>query len=1301
MTDNYILTFPEVKVEEQEGGKADKELQLFFTKNETKTTILDDGTKKTITETKTSTTFQEVSMKLYSINVDKEMYKPGCITAEVLLQQNSTNNVAESKVSTIISSLLNQAVNVNCSSEGTSGESIAIGYRVVNIQPRRRLYGTSLQTILTISMYSPDKYLDMQKYSQCYTGKQLGKEIIAGLLKELKEGPYNIDIKLDRLHQQNMLCQNINDPVDMNEKLEGIHPYLVQYNETPYHFLTRSANRCGEFLFYEGGKLWLGLDTSKSDAMTTTIANNTYKNNVNVMDTAWTAKDTGEKVSKNGVRIIEAANIADIVYNEYQQTDQCGMHSSNYTKSAGSSKITDTKTHVQTYEGPSEEYLAGYDAEKKETYPSVWKKKWASCIYSVLQCDDIVDALSKGGSLEASNAFVWGITKGKTEDKYKEDFANNYTENNELKTKHFGKVKVWNKDTKKEEEKDQIFQFSLAESYNASLTRKLYQWCRERAEVAQKRAIYVKLREEANIILNLGDFVNVFGREYVVTKIHHDRKLSDGTAFETSTVTGTITEAQVQQIVKRALANYDEAVNHWFEAVPALAYKYKQTEEKSTDEDTKKEKTVITKYFKPIYAPALLADNQKRTAAPQRAYVSSTKDPLSLGRIRILYPWQPTKEKEENSTSPDKEDTSKGNNPKNNKQDSSQGTNSQATSQSTTTQEEKKDFNALNDSPFIRMAQPFASAKGGICFMPQKDDEVMIGYEFDDIERPFVIGAVASKDNIGNKVSGNNDVICSPNGHKIQFTNPKNPYGFVTSFVPILGTLQKWGLLKPMDWTEYTKSKELAGGIQLTDKFGIYNLDLSTDKRKITIQSPLGSIQMDAFTGITINCPNGDIAIKGKNITLEAGDKLSLASGKNIDKQKIYYDYEVKTKKHAAWGVLNFFGNTAFDTFGIEDFLKLNFIDMKTTRAVMDAILKPINGTMTIKSGRFMQLEAGKGKTELPNFYEKDSKMYDFHESQSNSVWMRFLTKLDTWYKDYLYIHNNIEDKLRETNELFKNSCPDQKKVKIDTSEKEKADYLQDIKSLYKDVTKDSDDAIKNYESTVLTELGKIQIQGTDNKYSALDGNTIKPIASKITELLAFRLAKTHLFTFFDALMENDKDNDLISTYKTTVTDAFDNSRSYGTTDKEKKRKFFYDIIQKLKKDGKLDYYERKSYSKIFKFSPRTDTSEDVCQSDDLWKNFVGIVSPKRSLLSIYGEYSGWAVLAQGLFSPWGLFHPNVKGGAILMADSNTNGHTVTFNMGDTTKNVMRPAQTIEPVNLKAVADGATTTARNILKNIK
>ncbi len=413
MADDYILTFQGVKDTE------DNELQLSI-----------------FSSTQISTSSRKIDIDLNSINIDKEMYKPCCITAEVDLVYTGTLN--ESDISQIVSKLLNKTVNIGTSTEST--DNIAKGYRVVNIQPRRKWDDKSLQTILSISMYSPDKYLDMKKYSKCYTAKRLGKDILEGLNTELDK---DHKITLDYTHQQNMLHEVKDADFEKESKilkdayiiktettdkdgkkltkkyLEGIQPYLVQYNETPYHFLARSANKCGEFLFYEDGKLWLGLDTSKSDAMKSTIPSSTDTADIKVFDT-----------TPKGATKIAEKDIADVIYNEYQEEDQCDMQSWDYTLEEKEEKKEDEKKDkpkhkkhidsgdkVQTYEGPSEEYLNGYNDEKEDKNKFTWKDKWPSNIYSILQADDIVDMGVKFGMIEGSGAAFWRMKKDYTENK--------------------------------------------------------------------------------------------------------------------------------------------------------------------------------------------------------------------------------------------------------------------------------------------------------------------------------------------------------------------------------------------------------------------------------------------------------------------------------------------------------------------------------------------------------------------------------------------------------------------------------------------------------------------------------------------------------------------------------------------------------------------------------------------------------------------------------------------------------------------------------------------------------------------
>ena len=48
-------------------------------------------------------------------------------------------------------------------------------------------------------------------------------------------------------------------------------PFLVQYNESFYDFLTRIAVRCGEYLYYEDGTLKIGTDKTNTVVNESTV----------------------------------------------------------------------------------------------------------------------------------------------------------------------------------------------------------------------------------------------------------------------------------------------------------------------------------------------------------------------------------------------------------------------------------------------------------------------------------------------------------------------------------------------------------------------------------------------------------------------------------------------------------------------------------------------------------------------------------------------------------------------------------------------------------------------------------------------------------------------------------------------------------------------------------------------------------------------------------------------------------------------------------------------------------------------
>ena len=131
---------------------------------------------------------------------------------------------------------------------------------------------------------------------------------------------------------------------------------------------------------------------------------------------------------------------------------------------------------------------------------------------------------------------------------------------------------------------------------------------------------------------------------------------------------------------------------------------------------------------------------------------------------------------------------------------------------------------------------------------------------------------------------------------------------------------------------------------------------MSSDKRAISIDSPLGKVDINAFTGITISAPNGNVRIEGKNIDIVAGNNLSISSGNNID--SAFWPFGEDRETNIDMAIEQGLGNLAFGTI-------LQPVDMKLIRTIMETFLRPIGGTMLIKSHRYLCIEAGKGKADI------------------------------------------------------------------------------------------------------------------------------------------------------------------------------------------------------------------------------------------------------------------------------------------------------------------------------------------------
>ena len=295
----------------------------------------------------------------------------------------------------------------------------------------------------------------------------------------------------------------------------------------------------------------------------------------------------------------------------------------------------------------------------------------------------------------------------------------------------------------------------------------------------------------------------------------------------------------------------------------------------------------------------------------------------------------------------------------------------------------KKKLNEIA-SPWIRVATPMATDGGGAYFKPRQGDEVLVNYDSGNIERPYVVGSLFSKNvlvpderngrTIGTSLHGGASIaIVSPNGHGITFKDPGNANGFVSSVSPAISTIQNVGRFKiPMDGTD----KDMAGGIRIGDRYGLYSIDMSSDKRSVKISSSLGTVKLDAYTGITISAPNGDIKIEGKNVTINAGNNLTLNSGMNIGGSVLDDFKQKKLKEKALSNLSKTVQSKLLDEFTVWP------VDLNLTRTVLQTFLKPVGGTLTIKSKRYLKLEAGAGEARVSrDRYVADSPIFKFVDS--------------------------------------------------------------------------------------------------------------------------------------------------------------------------------------------------------------------------------------------------------------------------------------------------------------------------------
>ena len=1059
---------------------------------ETKT-ITDDSGKKEI----------EHEHNLYGVRFNRKIYQPGVIEAEISIKP-------KPDVPTAIKSLFKKQATLL-----KDGVPIAENYYVHEILPQEKK-GVTEQLFMKLTIFSKDKLMTLDKYSKVYVAKKLGSEILDVERKNFtaEDDEIKVNFANMRMLKYNHTRQ-ITNPLTLKDIVikiasEFIHPYLVQYNESFYDFLARTANRCGEFLYFEDGKLNLGLKAGNDPTKIEKYSSVTYQN-------------------------ISAGPLDINSYTRDSIKDRTGeMEKTNYDvvrKNAAGYPRDAFPTHLSyNSELAQDEYFFPLYADKFSTVAREMSVAGDDSAAASSQIFPLLNQLMSGCDDVAGFLVGYGINEAMT---VKDSILAAIDSNESGFSKYIDVADTnTNSRAKKLEQGDgklSAVPFGTL-SPEGWTTLNYYHDVRKYEEEVQLRIICIDMDTDYAEV-KLGDKIKLSdaGGEYTVIQI----VMEDNTKWTHS------------------YAKYDG------EVIP----KTRETQNQLIFAIPDREKTDVDDENTNLSYPPVLAVPIVRKAEPQTAFITANDDPKYQGRVRIVYPWQTESsgklkdltdaeekyahaqkilelkrkkleqlEAELKSLNDEKDDlqnlheeNDRNNSLKKREKELSltivliNGLHAKISEideklqkeknkaekkqnkkkikalelEKVRAQEEQEDYKLMqieqqayvdklracqNDaskllerkneidaliksvddsgnqqgkekerddmkeevkkaeadvqnkakdvekktadsmkalssisSPWIRVTTPMATEGGGTFFKPRVGDEVLVSYDNGNVERPYVIGSLFSKnvlapdERISRTVSPNlyanaSIAIVSPNGHGITFKDPSSGDGFISGVYPGLGVVTDYISKVPMPHT-----KDLAGGIKIGDRYGLYSISMSSDKRSVSISSSMGKVTMNAFTGITISAPNGDVKIVGKNVSISAGNKLSLTSGTNI---KNDYEYKRDTK---GGKVGEFITEKLANVSAAVDKFVTPFIDTTLARATLEVFLRPIEGTLSVKSKRYLTLEAGSGKAIIKPDRFKD---YDADKTdKENDFFKRMidcLTFINSKFNDFSDTYINL-----------------------------------------------------------------------------------------------------------------------------------------------------------------------------------------------------------------------------------------------------------------------------------------------------
>ena len=1055
------------------------------------------------------------------INFGRKVYQPGEIKAEIMITLMGDTNedtmvIPPDKLKTL---LLHRKVTMTILPKDAKAETVvARNYYVHEINPRVVRDSASTQIFVSLSIYSMDKLMTINKYSKAYVVKKLGSEILCA---ESKQFGYNkvplVTVAFDNMQHLKYQQSEVIDGKTVNIPSEFIQPYLVQYNETFYDFMARTANRCGEFLLFEDGKLILGLP--KCDGEVATLKNYSSITYQDFVTEPLAIKDyTRDSVGKeendlnssntdpsdNGFP--EGTFGTQLNYNsELSHEDYIfPLFKDKFSSFASALEMGDENEAMQKVLLDVFSEVVGNTEDGFASVPSIIKN--LAINYSKSLLDARLD--SNKANAEGNEAWI---------DAYKD----NVEQSDGTKTVPYAtlsdagwlSLNYYSQTRKLEEQQQQnmvcvdmgtnCMPVKLGEIVTIDRLPGFYVITEIRQTNNMKKSGLQDVVDQTQLIYampvvldngSISSIVPPVIAEAVIRKsgpqtafvVDNDDPKGQGRvriAFPWQAV-GTEAMKQESDYAKEQQQEKEQAVKDTDQKLTqlkadrdirqkcdneldALDSQLQNESDKTKLRALVNEKKTSTQQEKSLNDARLgtinadLDESNPDSVAGQvsqlNKQLAETKDTTAKAQLESQLKTVTAKQealKAEEKTLKNRNEVLKGiESELDSLDDSVSPVEAMKQSKAARVQEmeqinkeivgtdqalaeaklEKKNADATVEkiakkwedqlknvaSPWVRVAMPMATGDGaGMMFKPCNGDEVLVNFDNDNIERPYVAGSLYSKEHTA---PDDNMIIKSPSGQKLVFNTADNGWDFVQEMSPLFGTMSGYLPMEIGVMSENTK--KLAGEITMSDEFGMFEVAMSSHKRAVSINSPFGTVDVNAFTGISISAPNGDVKIEGKNVTIAAGNNIKLLSGTNVDHDEFSWDDFFK-------GGLS----DAVDAFA-PGLIGAQLVDVKLIRCVADVFLRPIEGTLCLKSNNYLMLEAGNGKANVN--VERYSAAWQKQKNMESDA-----DKQLFFAKTVAYL-NRINQKVT----LF---CSDYDKLKQNALQK-KASYEANLAYIWKD----------------------------------------------------------------------------------------------------------------------------------------------------------------------------------------------------------------------------------------------------------